>query len=58
MVVHKFNCPYCGDEITMLLEQDQKNVEYIEDCETCYRPMAIRQNCTEFKLITFIAKQI
>jgi len=40
----------------MILDPDQSDQEYIEDCEVCCRPIVIRQNCTEFDLITFISK--
>ena len=36
-----FQCPYCGEEISMLFEQFSGGQEYIEDCEVCCSPIKI-----------------
>lgn len=36
-----FQCPYCGEEISMLLETVYGNQTYIEDCQVCCRPIQI-----------------
>lgn len=36
-----FQCPYCWQKISMLLESYYPNQEYIEDCEVCCRPILI-----------------
>lgn len=38
---HFFNCPYCGEKISMLLDLTEENQFYVEDCEVCCRPIAI-----------------
>ncbi len=58
MYEHFFICPYCWEKISMLLDPDLSNQEYIEDCEVCCRPIVINQSCNEFKLITFRANII
>ena len=36
-----FQCPYCWEEISMLLEPSSTVQQYIEDCEVCCRPIQI-----------------
>ena len=37
-----FICPYCGEEISMLLDLTAKRQTYIEDCEVCCRPIQLQ----------------
>jgi len=39
---HFFLCPWCGQEISMLLDLSAGPQDYVEDCEVCCRPIAIR----------------
>jgi len=41
MLEHFFLCPYCGAEISVLLDPSIIKQEYIEDCEVCCNPMKI-----------------
>jgi|TARA_B110001450_G_scaffold101478_1_gene96105 hypothetical protein len=36
-----FQCPYCWEEISMLLEPSSTEQQYIEDCEVCCSPIQI-----------------
>jgi len=38
---HFFTCPYCWEQISMLLDPEEQNSDYIEDCEICCRPIEI-----------------
>ena len=40
MLEHFFQCPYCWEEVSMLLDPSQ-NQTYIEDCEVCCNPIEI-----------------
>ena len=42
MEEHFFQCPYCWEEISMLLEPSSTEQQYIEDCEVCCRPIQIK----------------
>lgn len=33
------DCPYCGEFITVLLNQEEIGQEYIEDCQVCCKPI-------------------
>jgi len=35
------NCPYCGENITVLVDASVEEQQYVEDCEVCCRPMVI-----------------
>ena len=34
-------CPYCGEEIEILVDCSIDSQEYIEDCSVCCRPIVI-----------------
>jgi hypothetical protein len=34
-------CPYCGEEIEIYIEPDQRGV-FVQDCEVCCNPWRIR----------------
>jgi len=36
-----FFCPYCAQQISMLLEELYGGQSYIEDCEVCCNPIQI-----------------
>jgi hypothetical protein len=48
-----FTCPYCGEEISMLLDTSVSSQTYIEDCEVCCRPIQVSYE-TEDDMITSI----
>ncbi|WP_298262539.1 CPXCG motif-containing cysteine-rich protein [uncultured Lutibacter sp.] len=41
MLEHFFQCPYCWETISMLLDSSIVDQIYIEDCETCCNPIEI-----------------
>ncbi|GAL90381.1 CPXCG motif-containing cysteine-rich protein [Jejuia pallidilutea] len=41
MEEHYFTCPYCWEQISMLLDNSVAHQEYIEDCEVCCNPIQI-----------------
>lgn len=36
-----FQCPYCWQNISMLLEPHEQPQTYIEDCEVCCQPISV-----------------
>ena len=42
MIEHRFPCPCCWEEISMVLEPMDGEQAYVEDCEVCCRPLLIR----------------
>ena len=41
MLEHFFQCPYCWEDISMLIDVSVTQQTYIEDCEVCCNPIEI-----------------
>ncbi len=39
MQQEKVSCPYCGEIIEVLLNDEEAGQHYIEDCQVCCRPI-------------------
>jgi transcription elongation factor Elf1 len=48
-----FDCPHCGQSISVLLDLSVPDQAYIEDCEVCCRPIEIRYQVREDGEIEF-----
>ena len=35
----RISCPYCGESITIIVDESVPEQTYIEDCEVCCRPI-------------------
>lgn len=35
------SCPYCGEMITILVDDSLPEQQYIEDCQVCCRPIVL-----------------
>jgi transcription elongation factor Elf1 len=57
-VEHHFMCPYCGEEISMILDLFVPRQVYIEDCEVCCNPIEISYTAEDDLLTSFNAKRI
>ncbi|WP_029033181.1 CPXCG motif-containing cysteine-rich protein [Salinimicrobium terrae] len=58
MTEHYFQCPYCWESISMLLDPSRKEQNYIEDCENCCNPIELSISFEKAELISFNAKNI
>ena len=36
-----FDCPYCGEPVSVLVDTSCDEQSYIEDCQVCCRPMVL-----------------
>jgi transcription elongation factor Elf1 len=55
-IEHFFNCPYCAEEISMILEMLYGSQRYIEDCQVCCQPIEIEYQVTsELALSSFVS---
>ncbi|PLW83853.1 CPXCG motif-containing cysteine-rich protein [Kineobactrum sediminis] len=36
---HIVDCPYCGEPLEVLIDQQEAGNQYIEDCQVCCRPI-------------------
>ncbi len=57
MQEHFFQCPYCWEEISMLLDISVSQ-QYIEDCEVCCNPISVSTTFEDGALISFTSESI
>lgn len=55
---HFFICPYCWQEISMILDLSVAEQTYVEDCEVCCRPIQIRYTTNDLELNDFSADSL
>ena len=53
---HFFLCPYCGQEISIVLDTSVRRQAYVEDCEVCCRPIEIRYTTEDEVVVEFEAR--
>ncbi len=58
MLEHFFQCPYCWEEISMLLDVSITNETYVEDCEVCCNPIEVSTQFQDQELLSFEARSI
>ncbi|WP_111309197.1 CPXCG motif-containing cysteine-rich protein [Confluentibacter sediminis] len=58
MKEHYFSCPYCWQNISMLLDNSVSKQSYIEDCEVCCNPIQVSIEFFNSELIDFQAYSI
>jgi transcription elongation factor Elf1 len=42
-----FQCPHCGETISMVIDLSVQSQIYIEDCEVCCRPIEMSYTVSE-----------
>ena len=57
-VEHFFICPYCGEQISMVVDLSVREQTYVEDCEVCCRPIEVRYTVEDGALVDFAARRI
>jgi transcription elongation factor Elf1 len=55
---HYFTCPYCDEQISMVLDVSVRAQTYIEDCEVCCKPIQITYSVRNDTVTNFEAKAI
>ena len=55
---HFFQCPYCWELISMLIDTSQHTQNYIEDCEICCNPIQVSVSCEKQIILSFQAESI
>lgn len=53
-----YQCPYCWEQVSILVDLSQYNQKYIEDCEVCCNPIEFEIKCVSNGLIDFQARSI
>lgn len=57
MYEHFFQCPYCWEDISMLLDPSV-STSYVEDCEVCCNPIEVSTTFSDGNLEDFRATDI
>jgi len=55
---HSFQCPYCWEEISMILDASVPMQTYIEDCEVCCNPIEVTPSFRGIELVSFSCSSI
>jgi len=55
---HFFACPYCWQQISVLLDLSVSGQAYVEDCEICCNPMSISYQANDAALESFSAEAL
>jgi hypothetical protein len=55
---HFFTCPYCSEQISVVLDVSVRSQVFIEDCEVCCRPIHIRYIVHGEEIVEFEAKML
>lgn len=58
MIEHFFQCPYCWEEISMLLDASISKQTYVEDCEVCCNPIEVSTRFHNNELVSFHSMNI
>ena len=53
-----FHCPYCWQQISMVLDLSVPEQSYIEDCEGCCNPIAITYRVEGGEVVEFDTRSI
>jgi hypothetical protein len=51
-------CPYCGEQISMVVDLSVRRQIYIEDCEVCCKPIEITCTVEDDAIAVFRAKTL
>jgi len=54
-VEYFFSCPYCWEEISMVLDISVKTQTYVEDCEVCCNPIQVHYSVDDGAITDFDA---
>ncbi|WP_420604345.1 CPXCG motif-containing cysteine-rich protein [Flagellimonas sp.] len=58
MYEHFFQCPYCWEEISFLLDNSVTKQAYVEDCEVCCNPIEASVLFENNELLQFEAREL
>lgn len=58
MLEHGFICPYCWENISILIDKSISKQSYIEDCEVCCNPIQVNVVLINLELADFQANSI
>jgi transcription elongation factor Elf1 len=57
MIEHFFQCPYCWEEVSVLLDPSSEDSTYIEDCEVCCNPLQFTVGFNNSSVLNFTVEE-
>jgi len=51
-----FTCPYCWQQISMVLDTSEHHQTYVEDCEVCCKPIEVEYRLDDESVTEFEAR--
>ena len=48
----KLHCPFCGENISVVVDTSAGSQTYIEDCQVCCQPMQIQVDVDDGQLLS------
>ena len=51
-----FSCPYCWEQISMVLDTSVSGQTYVEDCEVCCNPIEVKYTVQDGGVTDFEAR--
>lgn len=58
MIEHFFQCPYCWEAVSVLVDTSIPSQAYVEDCEVCCNPIEFSVKCDRGTLLEFGVQQL
>ncbi len=58
MIEHFFQCPYCWETISVLVDTSVIHQLYVEDCEVCCNPIEFELRCSDGEVQGFEAREL
>ena len=55
---YEFNCPYCKNEVSTIIETDKEKQQFIEDCISCKNPLEIIIDCVYNEIVNVMINPI
>ena len=53
---HFFTCPYCWQQISIVLDASEPHQTYVEDCEVCCQPIEVEYTLDDEAVAEFEAR--
>ena len=53
-----YQCPYCWEQVSLLVDVSQAQQNYIEDCEVCCNPIEFHIHCSANEMQYLDARNI
>lgn len=58
MIEQFFQCPYCWETISVLVDPSISHQTYVEDCEVCCNPIEFELHSSGADLTSFEAREL